>query len=50
METLDLNIENYDLNDLLNLFQLDYNFNEQDLKQAKKIVLQTHPDKCELDI
>ena len=49
METLDLNIENYDLNDLLNLFHLDYNFNEQDLKQAKKIVLQTHPDKCELD-
>lgn len=49
METLDLDIENYDLNDLLNLFQLDYNFDEHGLKQAKKIVLQMHPDKCELD-
>lgn len=49
METLDLDIENYDLNDLLNLFHLDYNFNEEGLKQAKKIVMQTHPDKCELD-
>ena len=32
----DLNIDNYDLNDLLNLFKLDKNFNEEDLKQAKK--------------
>ena len=49
MEELDLNIDNYELNDLLNLFQLDYDFDESGLKQAKKIVLQTHPDKCELD-
>lgn len=49
METLDLNIDNYNLNDLLNLFQLDYNFAQEGLKQAKKIVLQTHPDKCGLD-
>ena len=49
MEELDLNIDNYELNDLLNLFQLDYDFDESGLKQAKKIVLQTHPDKCKLD-
>jgi len=45
----DLNIENYDLHDLLNLFKLDSNFNEEDLKQAKKIVLKTHPDKSGLN-
>lgn len=49
METLDLSIDNYDLNDLLNLFNLHYTFDINDLKQAKKIVLQTHPDKSGLD-
>ena len=38
MEELDLNIDNYELNDLLNLFQLDYDFDESGLKKAKKIV------------
>lgn len=45
----DLNIDNYDLNELLNLFKLDSNFDEEDLKQAKKIVLKTHPDKSGLN-
>lgn len=45
---IDLNIENYSLNEILQLFQLDYNFGEQELKQAKRIVLKTHPDKCKL--
>lgn len=49
MENLDLNIHNYDLNDLLNLFKLPFHFNEQHLKDAKKIVLKTHPDKSRLD-
>lgn len=49
MDSLDLNIENYDLNDLLNLFKLEYDFDENGLKQAKRIVLQTHPDKCDLN-
>lgn len=49
MEQADLDIENYDLIDLLNLFKLDYNFNKEDLKQAKKIALMTHPDKSGLD-
>jgi hypothetical protein len=46
---LDMNIDNYELTDLLNLFKLDYNFNENDLKQAKKMVLKTHPDKSNLN-
>ena len=46
---IDLNINNYDLKDLLNLFQLDYNFTKDELKKAKKVVLKTHPDKSGLD-
>jgi hypothetical protein len=48
MENLDLNIENYDLDDILNLFKINHNFTESDLKKSKKIVLQTHPDKSGL--
>lgn len=48
METLDLNIDNYNLNDLLNLFNLPMIFNADDLKRAKQMVLKTHPDKCNL--
>jgi hypothetical protein len=49
MEGLDLNIHNYDLNDLLNLFKLPFHFREEHLKEAKKIVLKTHPDKSGLE-
>ena len=49
MEGLDLNIHNYELNDLLNLFKLPFHFKEEHLKEAKKIVLKTHPDKSGLD-
>ena len=45
---IDFNLDNYDLTDLLNLFNLNHNFNISDLKNAKKIVMQTHPDKCGL--
>ena len=45
---MDLNIENYDLHDILNLFKLESDFNEDDLRNAKKIVLKTHPDKSKL--
>ena len=48
MEDLDLNINNYNLDELLNLFHLDYNFGEQELKIAKKHALKTHPDKSGL--
>ena len=50
MENLDLNINNYDLDDILNLFNLSYNFNESDLKRAKLLALKTHPDKSSLDV
>jgi len=46
---IDLNIENYDLADLLALFKLDFDFNADDLKRVKKMVMQTHPDKSGLD-
>jgi len=49
MDTLDLDISNYNLNDILKLFKLDYDFDENDLKRAKRVVLQTHPDKSRLD-
>ena len=47
---VDLDIDNYDLIDILNLFKLKYNFDKNDLKQAKLMALKTHPDKSNLDI
>jgi hypothetical protein len=49
MESLDLDIDNYSLEDILNLFNIDYNFDEAGLKRAKQTVLKSHPDKCGLD-
>ena len=49
MEDLDLNINNYDYNDLLNLFNIPNNFGEMDMKRAKRHVLAMHPDKSNLD-
>tara|TARA_B100000795_G_scaffold269505_1_gene259078 strand:+ start:1803 stop:2666 length:864 start_codon:yes stop_codon:yes gene_type:complete len=49
MEGVDLNINNYSLDDLLKLFHLSYNFTESELKDVKKSVLMTHPDKSKLD-
>jgi len=43
-----LDIEKYDLDDILKLFKIERNFDEKDLKNAKKIVLLTHPDKSGL--
>ena len=48
MESLDLNIDNYNLPDILALFNLPTLFNEEDLKRARIAVLKTHPDKCQL--
>lgn len=48
MESLDLNIDNYNLPDILALFNLPTLFNEADLKRAKLVVLKTHPDKSQL--
>jgi hypothetical protein len=49
MNNIDLNIDNYELKDLLELFNLPYDFNEDDLKKTKKMVLRTHPDKSKLE-
>lgn len=46
---IDLDLNNYDLKDLLNLFKLDSSYDEADLKNVKKFVLMTHPDKSGLD-
>ena len=48
LETIDLEINNYELADILNLFKLPVMFDEKHLKQAKMIVLQMHPDKSKL--
>ncbi len=48
MEGLDLDINNYNLNDILRLFKLSINLEEKDMKKAKKMVLMTHPDKSKL--
>ena len=47
-EQFDLEIENYELEDILNLFKLQYNFVEADLKKAYRIALKLHPDKSGL--
>ncbi len=49
MQNLDLDIDNYSLDDLLNLFNLSWNFSEDQLKDCKKMVLMTHPDKSKLE-
>jgi hypothetical protein len=49
MEDLDLDIQNYELQDILNLFKISYNFTKDDLKQSYKMYLKTHPDKSGLD-
>jgi len=47
-KTHNLNIHMYKLNEILELFGLSYDISLEDLKQAKKIVLMTHPDKSKL--
>ena len=47
--SVDLDIDNYNLEDILKLFNVPLNFNEEDMKTAKKMTLMTHPDKSGLD-
>lgn len=49
MDKIDLNINNYTLDDLIKLFKLSNNLTEEDLKNVKKQVLKTHPDKSGLE-
>jgi hypothetical protein len=46
---IDLNLDNYNLEDILNLFNLTKKFNKNDLKNARKIVLQVHDDNDVID-
>jgi len=45
---LDLDIKNYNLEDITNLFNIPIVFDEAEIRKAKLIVLQTHPDKSKL--
>lgn len=53
MLDVDLDINNYSLEELLSLFQISATWQkeltEEDMKKAKSIVLRTHPDKSGLD-
>ena len=46
---LDLDIRNYELRDILNLFKLPAVFTESHMREAKHMVLRMHPDKSGLD-
>ena len=48
MDDFDLDIDNYDLEDILDLFHLNYKFDKESMKKAKIIALKTHPDKSGL--
>jgi hypothetical protein len=47
--TIDLNLDNYGLDDLLALFQLTPDFGETELKVSRRTVMKMHPDKSGLD-
>jgi len=45
---MDLDIQNYSFEEILHLFKIPSNFDENDLKRAKQLVLKSHPDKSKL--
>ena len=50
LNTLDLDLDHYSLEDLYHLFNIDNGYlAEESLKTAKQIVLKMHPDKSRLD-
>ena len=49
LNTLDLNLDHYSLEDLYKLFNIPGQLNENSLKEAKQIVYKIHPDKSRLD-
>ena len=44
-DEVDLNISNYSLDDILELFKIPVDFTKEQLRATKRIVLMTHPDK-----
>ena len=50
LDQLDLNIDNYSMDDLFILFSIkNKTLNDEIMKESKKIVLKIHPDKSHLD-
>ena len=49
MDNMDLDINNYSLEDILKLFDITYDYNHTTLRIVKKRVLMLHPDKSKLD-
>jgi len=49
VSVLDLDIDNYTLEEILQLFDIPFDFGEDDLREAKSKVLKSHPDKSGLD-
>ena len=50
MNNIDLNIDNYSFDDILNLFKIDKTFTKEDLKKCKEKVEKLHPSKSSLNI
>ncbi len=48
MDALDLNLDNYDLDDILNLFKVDISLTDKALREARNTALLTHPDRSRL--
>lgn len=48
LSNIDLDLANYDLDDLLGLFGLPATFGEEELRRAKRRAMETHPDKSGL--
>jgi hypothetical protein len=46
---IDFNINNYTFNDILKLFKLTHDYDENQLLKAKKMVIQTHPENSNID-
>ena len=49
MDESDMNIYNYDIDDILHLFKLEYNYKKTDLLKCKETVLTLHPHNSKLD-
>ena len=48
MSNFDFNLDNYNLDDLLNLFSITHTLSKDELLKAKQKVLKSHPDKSKL--
>ena len=50
MNDIDLNIDNYSFVDILNLFKINKNFTDKELKKCKEVVEKIHPSNSSLNI